>query len=231
MHPAAYAWPWPCVLAARSLCPNPRDAHAIQPPLPAARRRSRLSRRPGDPRGPWRSAPPVPSFRHLLFQRRVCNYKPRTPSTFGDKRISFLDAEPPDAVGGWKKCLRYDARVALGLRDFLQTNKTAHGVARLSARSKPVLHAFGIQLNLCRLLEWVVRPDQFHHAPVARLTALNYHHPIKRLLFLPNPCKANRQHKYTPPELLILSCQPDFEQCQFPRPRTCYIYKACLFPS
>src|ERR1700741_2034809 len=99
-----------------------------------------------------------------------------------DRSESSLRCRTPRMPSeGHKNAPDYNAWVALGLRDFLQTNKTAHGIARLRAGSKPVLHAFGIQLNLCGLLQWVIGPDQFHYAPIAWLAALNHHHAIKRL--------------------------------------------------
>jgi hypothetical protein len=78
------------------------------------------------------------------------------------------------------------------LRDFLQADETAHGVAWLSSRSKPVLYALGIELNLRRLLERILGSDQLHHPPVARLAALYHDYAIKWFLFLSNPGKANR---------------------------------------
>src|SRR6201984_2194947 len=114
-------------------------------------------------------------------------------STCGDQTDCFLRCRTPRCRRGVaKKSQKCDAQEPLKLRDFLQTNKTLHGVARLSACSEPILYALGIQLNLGRLLQWVVGSDQFHHAPVAGAAALNHHHTIKRLFFFSNPCKANR---------------------------------------
>src|SRR5437660_8106963 len=100
---------------------------------------------------------------------------------------------PPLPQGGSEKsCPKCDAGVTLKLRDFLQADKAAHGVAWLSARSEPVLYALGVQLDLRGLLERIIRTDQFHHPPIAGLTALNHHHTIKRFLFLSNPGQSNR---------------------------------------
>src|ERR1700745_622656 len=99
---------------------------------------------------------------------------------------------PPLPQGGRSKSQKWDAQGALKLRDFLQANKTLHRVARLSASPEPILHTLGIQLNLGRLLQWVVGSDQVPHTPFAGLAALNDHHTIKRLLSLSNPGKANR---------------------------------------
>src|SRR5207253_9787312 len=126
--------------------------------------------------------PPVPSFRRLLF------------STFGDQTDYFLRCRTPRCRRGVLKKLaqRCDAGVTLKLRDFLQADKAAHGVAWLSARSEPVLYALGVQLDLRGLLERIIRTDQFHHTPVAGLTALNDYYTIKRFLFLSNPGQSNR---------------------------------------
>src|SRR6266404_7863880 len=100
---------------------------------------------------------------------------------------------PPFPRGVLKKrAQRCDAGVTLKLRDFLQADKAAHGVAWLSARSEPVLYALGVQLDLRRLLERIIRTDQFHHTPIAGLTTLNDHHTIKRFFFLSNPGQSNR---------------------------------------
>src|SRR5439155_2737481 len=100
---------------------------------------------------------------------------------------------PPLPQGGSEKsCPKCDAGVTLKLRDFLQADKAAHGVAWLSARSEPILHTLGVQLDLRGLLERIIRSHQLHHAPVAGLAALNHYHAIKWFLSLSNPSKANR---------------------------------------
>src|SRR5215467_3204938 len=101
---------------------------------------------------------------------------------------------PPKTSGGRSVPLHYDAKIALQiwLGYLLRLDEAAHRVARLSAGSEPILHSICVQLDFRRLLQRVIGPDRFHHAPVARFAAFNHHHAIERLLSLSEARQTNR---------------------------------------
>ena len=69
----------------------------------------------------------------------------------------------------------------------MQTDEAAHGIAGLCADSEPILDAFGIQLDLCGLLERIVRPHQFAYTAITRPRSFNDYYTVKRSLLLANP--------------------------------------------
>src|ERR1700683_3316972 len=85
------------------------------------------------------------------------------------------------------------------LTQFLIAQKAAHRITRLRAASKPILNSVLNQLDLGGIFQRIVRPHDFHKAPVARPRLLRHHYPVKRPLLLSNPCQTNRYHfKFLP---------------------------------
>ena len=74
-----------------------------------------------------------------------------------------------------------------GLCDLVLVDKATNGVAGLRTDSEPMLDAFGVELDLRRLLQRIVGSHQFHNTPVPWLAAFDHHHAVERLLLLANP--------------------------------------------
>src|SRR5258708_1062052 len=99
---------------------------------------------------------------------------------------------PAPSLGTWewrsRRIWRHtNFRKALRLCDLLQTEKAAHRIAGLCAQADPILDALCVELDLRRLLQWIVRAHRFFHAAVPRPGPLDDHYAVIGLLFLANP--------------------------------------------
>src|SRR3984957_428099 len=83
--------------------------------------------------------------------------------------------------------------------NLLIAQETDDGIAGLGTAPQPILDAFGVELDLRRILEWVVGPHDFDKATVAGAPLVDHHYAITRHLLLANPSQTNRQHATIPP--------------------------------
>src|SRR6202022_562410 len=68
-------------------------------------------------------------------------------------------------------------------------------VARLGSASEPILDAVRVQLDFRRILQRVVRSNNFYSSAVAGLAFIQHHNPIERSFFLTNPSQTNCKHE------------------------------------
>src|SRR5258705_13923126 len=73
--------------------------------------------------------------------------------------------------------------------------EASNGVAWLSPASKPILDAVGVQLDFRRVLQRVVCSHDLYSPAIAGLALIQYHNPVKRVLFLADPSQTNCQHE------------------------------------
>src|SRR5579862_5400828 len=67
---------------------------------------------------------------------------------------------------------------------LLGAQEAGDGIARLGAASKPIFDARGVEMNLCRLLEGIVGPDDLDETPVAGQPLIDHHDAVARHLLL-----------------------------------------------
>src|ERR1700722_4135903 len=80
---------------------------------------------------------------------------------------------------------RLARRMRLG--DLLVAQETDDGIAWLGTAPQPILDPLGLELNLRRILQWVVGSHDFDKATVAGAPLVDHHDAITRHLFLANP--------------------------------------------
>src|SRR5260370_36556353 len=89
------------------------------------------------------------------------------------------------------------------LGGLLGYQEAADGVAGLCTASKPVLDPFGIQLNCCRFLEWVVGSHNLRETAVAGTPLIDHHDSITRHLLLAISSQADSEHSEIPPYVIV----------------------------
>src|SRR5882762_1746551 len=81
--------------------------------------------------------------------------------------------------------------------------EASNGVAWLGTASKPILDAVGVQFDFRRVLQRVVRSHDLYSPAIAGLAFVQYHNPVKRVLFLADPSQTNCQHEdFLLPEII-----------------------------